>query len=113
MCQGVQRLIEPLDVVCLDGGQEVTCQDALVAGLTCGRVDSCKDLSSRDHGPILAQDHTPDKSRPVVPSPPKPPSPSRVRVARGRSATRTHRARVRGQGPFPAFPPNPPIHPNP
>ena len=59
MCQGVQRLIEPLDVVCLDGGQEVTGQDALVAGLPRGRVDGCKDLSSRDHGSTLAQDHTP------------------------------------------------------
>lgn len=83
MCQGAQRLIKPLDIVSLDGDQEVTCQDALVAGLPRGRVDGCKDLSSRDHGSTLAQDHTPDKSRPVVPSPQTPHLPA---CARGRSA---------------------------
>lgn len=50
-----------------------------MAGLPRGRVDGCKDLSSRDHGSTLAQDHTPVKPRPVVPSPLNPP-PLRVRV---------------------------------
>nr|DAV80077.1 MAG TPA: hypothetical protein [Caudoviricetes sp.] len=70
-------------VIIPDSLQEVTCQDTLVAGLPCGRVDGCKDLSSRDHGSTLAQDHTPDKSRPVVPSSPRPPPTLRVALRRG------------------------------
>ena len=58
MRQAAERLLECSGVVCLDGGQEVTGQDALIAGLPRGRVDGCKDLSSRDHGSTLAQDHT-------------------------------------------------------